>query len=135
MDLVADVSGYYSADGSRYTPAAPVRLLNTSTGLGARPGAVGPDQTVSFPVRGLAGVPDDAKAVTLAVTVGSPTTTSYVTVAPHGRTWPGLAAITYGTGRAATNLITVPVTDGWVSLTNHSGSVQLRADLMGWFTG
>ncbi|MGG8410474.1 hypothetical protein ACM614_29930 [Streptomyces sp. 12297] len=133
VDLVADVTGYYSADGLRFTPTAPVRLLKTSTGLGARPGVVGAGETVSFPVSGLAGVPADAKAVTLAVTVGAPTQTSYLTASPHGGSWPGLASVQYTAGSAATNLVTLPITDGWVTLTNHAGNAHLASDLVGWY--
>ncbi|MFC8505142.1 hypothetical protein ACFU3J_00220 [Streptomyces sp. NPDC057411] len=136
VDLLADVTGYFSATGAAFTAAEPVRLLDTRGGLGARAGAVGPGGVVSMRVSGVAGVPaEGVTAVVLNVTVAGPTSGSFLTVSPHGRPRPAVSNLNYPAGRTISNLVVVPVVDGRVTFTNHSGDVQVVADLNGWFSG
>lgn len=133
IDLVADVTGYYSAAGAAFTPVDPVRLLDTRSGLGARTGQVGPGGTVSFEVAGVDGLPSTGlTAVTLNVTVTAPTANSYLTVYPHGTPLPGVSNLNYPASTTIANQVVVPVVDGRVSLTNHTGDVQVVADLDGY---
>ncbi len=136
VDLLADVTGYFSATGSAYTATDPVRLLDTRSGLGARVGQVGPGGTVSFRVSDVDGVPaDGVTAVALNVTVTAPTATSHLTVYPHGTALPGVSNLNYPAGTTIANQVVVPVVDGRVSLTNYAGDVQVLADLDGYYTG
>ncbi|WP_435176350.1 hypothetical protein [Actinacidiphila sp. bgisy145] len=135
IDLIADVTGYFSSAGSTFTPVDPVRLLDTRSGLGARTGQVGPGATVSFRVGGVGGVPiADLTAVTLNVTVTAPTAGSYLTVYPHGTSLPGVSNLNYPASTTIANQVVVPVVDGRVSLTNHTGDVQVIADLDGYYS-
>ncbi|MFI8966486.1 hypothetical protein ACIGO8_30745 [Streptomyces sp. NPDC053493] len=135
VDLLADVTGYFSATGASFTAAEPVRLLDTRSGLGARAGVVGPGGVVSMRVSGVAGVPaEGVTAVVLNVTVAAPTAGSFLTVHPHGRPRPAVSNLNYTAGRTISNLVVVPVVDGRITFTNHSGNVQVIADLNGWFS-
>ncbi|MFJ5881213.1 hypothetical protein [Kitasatospora cineracea] len=134
VDLIADVTGYYAGTGSTFSAAAPQRLLDTRYGTGARTGAVGPDGIVSFQVGGVGGVPFDATAVVLNVTVTAPTDDSHLIAYPHGTARPGVSNLNYTPGLTVSNLVVVPVVDGRVTLYNHMGSVQVIADLNGYFT-
>ncbi|WP_157031847.1 hypothetical protein [Kitasatospora cheerisanensis] len=135
VDLVADVTGYYSAAGtSTYASATPLRLLDTRNGTGARQGVVGPDGIVSFQVNGVGGVPYGATAVVLNLTVTDPTATGYLTAYPHGTNRPGVSSVNYTPGGTVSNPVVVPVVDGRVTLYNSTGSVNVTADLTGWFS-
>ncbi|MEU8762294.1 hypothetical protein [Streptomyces sp. NPDC048659] len=136
IDLLADVTGYFTATGAGFTATEPVRLLDTRTGLGARAGAVGPGGVVSMQVGGVAGVPrEGVTAVVLNVTVTAPTAASYLTVHPHGRPRPTVSNLNYAAGRTISNLVVVPVVDGRITFANHSGGTQVIADLNGWYGG
>ncbi|MFF9210667.1 MULTISPECIES: hypothetical protein [unclassified Streptomyces] len=136
VDLLADVTGYYSAQGAAFTAADPVRLLDTRSGLGARAGAVGTGGVVSMQVTGVAGVPaEGVTAVVLNVTVTAPTADSFLIVHPHGRPRPVVSNLNYTAGKTISNLVVVPVVDGRITFTNHTGGVQVVADLNGWFGG
>ncbi|WP_329497480.1 hypothetical protein [Kitasatospora herbaricolor] len=135
VDLIADVTGYYSATGSTFSSAAPVRLLDTRYGAGARAGKVGSDGIVSLPVSGVEGVPAaGVTAVVLNVTVTAPTQESHLTVYPHGVERPGVSNLNFTAGQTVSNLVVVPVVDGRVAISNNWGDVDVIADLNGWFT-
>ncbi len=134
VDLVADVTGYYSATGSTYSAAGPVRLLDTREGIGARAGAVGQGGLVSIQLSGVAGVPaTGVTAVVLNVTVTEPTDSSYLTVYPHGIDRPGVSNLNYTAGQTVANLVVVPVVDGRVTFANFWGDAHVIADLNGYF--
>ncbi|MCZ4083247.1 hypothetical protein O1W17_14500, partial [Streptomyces sp. H34-S5] len=136
VDLIADVTGYYSATGSTYSSGNPVRLLDTRDGTGARTGAVGQGGAVSLRVAGAEGVPvDGVTAVILNVTVTNPTTAGHLIVHPYGVTRPNVSNLNFTAGQTVSNLVVVPVVDGKVTFYNHSGSVDVIADLSGYFTG
>ncbi|MFF4379989.1 hypothetical protein [Kitasatospora sp. NPDC001547] len=136
VDLVADVTGYYGDSGATYSPATPVRLLDTRSGLGARAGALsGHDGMVSLQVAGVEGIPiTGVTAVVLNVTVTEPTGDSNLTVYPHGTARPGVSNINFAAGQTRANLVVVPVVDGRVTFSNNWGDVHVVADLNGYFT-
>ncbi|GGQ66826.1 hypothetical protein [Kitasatospora griseola] len=135
VDLIADVAGYYSATGtSTFSPATPQRLLDTRDGTGARQGAVGAGGLVSVQVGGVGGVPYGATAVLLNVTVTNPTDTGYLTAYPHGTDRPGTSSLNWTPGQTVSHQVLVPVVDGRVVFYNSTGTVNVTADLTGWFT-
>ncbi|MCX4860847.1 N-acetylmuramoyl-L-alanine amidase [Streptomyces canus] len=136
VDLIADISGYFTATGSVEHNAGPVRIMDTRDGTGVRKGTVGADTTVTLTVGGHNGVPVDATAVVLNVTAARPTTTSYVTVYPNGVSRPNPASnLNFTEGKTIPNLVVVPVTNGKINFYNNAGNVDLIADLAGYFTG
>ncbi|MET9955277.1 hypothetical protein ABZ135_27540, partial [Streptomyces sp. NPDC006339] len=137
VDLLADVAGYYTTapGGSTYQPAGPTRLMDTRTGLGVRKGKVGPDGTVTLQITGGNGVPAaGVTAVVLNVTATAPTAGGFVSVYPDGTARPNASNLNFTAGQTIPNLVVVPVVNGKVSFYNRSGSVDLLADLAGYYT-
>ncbi|MER8046106.1 FlgD immunoglobulin-like domain containing protein [Streptomyces sp. NPDC094032] len=130
VDLLADVAGYYKKDtGSVFTGTQPRRLLDTRIGTGVAKGKVGAGKTVSLDV--------DPKytAVVLNVTATNPTATGFVSVYPYGTARTAASNLNFVAGQTVPNLVVVPVKDGKVTFYNHSGTVDLLADMAGYYTG
>jgi hypothetical protein len=137
VQLIADLSGYYTAgSGSLFTPVSPVRMMDTRNGTGGVTGPVGAGATVSLPVAGKNGVPAaGVTAVVLNVTATSPTAASYVSVYPDGTTRPAASNLDFTAAQTIANLVVVPVgADGKIDFYNAAGTVQLIADLSGYYT-
>jgi len=135
-DLVADIAGYYTLDkaGSSYVPDGPNRVLDTRDGTGGVTGPVGAGQSVSLQVTGVDGVPAGVTAVVLNVTATEGTKNSFLSVYPVGSGVPSASSLNFAAGHNVPNLVTVQVgADGKVSFYNSSGSVQVVADLAGYF--
>ncbi|MEV6978153.1 hypothetical protein [Kitasatospora sp. NPDC093806] len=136
VDLGVDIVGYYTDSGGSYSASPLVRLLDTRDGTGARAGALGGDgDVVSLKVAGVEGVPaTGVTSVLLNVTAVWPTETSFLTVYPHGQERPDASNINYRPGEVVSVLVMVPVVDGRVSFANQWGSVDVVADLIGYFS-
>lgn len=138
--LLADLSGYTIASGSRstYIPQSPVRLLDTRDTA-----PIGPGQVRQLDVRfsrggASSGVPAGATAVALNVTAVGPTQNTDIRVYPTraGGAVPTVSNLNAGPGRTVPNLVVVAVGDlSQVSLRNAAGSTNLLADLAGWYSG
>jgi uncharacterized membrane protein len=137
VNLLADLAGYYSSGtGSSFVAAGPVRILDTRNGTGGYSAPVGAGQTISVPVAGVDGVPSSGvTAVVLNVTAVGPTAASFVTVYADGQARPGTSNLDFAAGQTIANLVVVPVgADGKVDFYNSKGSVNLLADLAGYYT-
>ncbi len=137
VNLVADLEGYYTSGstGSFFNSISPVRVLDTRNGTGGFSAPVGPGDTISLPVEGIDGVPaSGVTAVVLNVTATNPTDSSFVTVYPDGTPLPTASNLNFTTGETVPNLVVVPISDGSVDFYNHTGSVNLVADLEGYYT-
>ncbi|MFF9169730.1 MULTISPECIES: hypothetical protein [unclassified Streptomyces] len=137
VDLVADVAGYYVTDGTgaTYKPLTPTRLMDTRSGIGVRAGKVGAGQTVTLPVTGVSGIPaTGVTAVVLNVTATGPTASSFVSVHPNGTPRTSASNLNFTAGRTIPNLVVVPVVNGKVDFYNRYGTVDLVADVAGYFT-
>jgi alpha-tubulin suppressor-like RCC1 family protein len=140
MDMLADVAGWIPS-ASSYTPLTPARLLDTrSTGLtvdgkGQRTGAVGAGGVIDVVVTGRAGIPaSGAAAVVLNVTGVAPTAGTFVTAYPSGETRPNASNLNLTKGEVRPNLVIAKVgSNGKVRLYNKGGSINLIADVAGWF--
>jgi hypothetical protein len=134
---VAPDSGVTPAWGT-YQTVAPARVLDTRLGTGARKGPILAGGTISLSVLGAAGVPaTGVSAVVLNVTVTGATKPSYLTVFPAGTTRPTASSINFVAGADRANLVTAQVGTGAgagkVSVYNPTGSVQVIADVMGYY--
>ncbi|WP_128976316.1 hypothetical protein [Streptomyces roseicoloratus] len=117
-----------------YTPVTPARLLDTRSGLGAPKAKVGPNGTVLLKVGGRGGVPTEGlTSVVLNVTATNATADSFVSVYPYGTLRTSASSLNFTAGKTTANLVTVPVTDGYVQLYNKNGSVDLLADVAGYY--
>ena len=133
VDLIADLAGYYTPEGgSGYTARSPKRVLDTRSGLGAARAKIPAGGSVVLEIPNL---PADTKAVAMNVTAAAPTATSYLTVYPTGATRPNASNLNFVAGQTVPNMVVVAVgAGGRVTLFNAAGSVDVLADLAGYFT-
>ena len=138
--LVVDVLGWFPDDAAAYTGLTPARLLDTragqptSDGLFVGGGALGAASTTLLTVAGRGGVPADAAAVALNVTVTAPTGASFVTVFPAGLSLPTASNVNFVPGQTVPNMVIVRVgANGQVALFNNAGTAHLVVDVLGWF--
>jgi hypothetical protein len=117
----------------------PCRIVDTrnATGLTGGP-ALAPFQTRSFPIKGACGIPSDAKAAILNVTVAAPTDGGYLTLWPNdGSPMPVVSTLNWSPGdNALANGAIVPLGAGSLDLTvfhGGAGSVHLILDVTGYF--
>jgi hypothetical protein len=132
VHLIADIAGYYTSGGSGagYHGRAPLRLLDTRAS--ATPLQAG--QSRSLDTReASSGVPADASAVVVNVTVVAPSQTTNVRLYP-GSSPPTVSNVNAEKGRVIANLVVVKVQAGLVNLLNAAGSAHVLVDLMGWYT-
>jgi len=139
VHLIVDIVGYYvnEPSGGRFTPLSPFRVLDS------RPNGVGlssawtAGQTRALTVVGVAGSGVPAAGVTavvLNVTGVSPSATTHITVAPTGVPLPTASNLNLNAGDVRPNLVVVKVgPDGKINLFNNSGSVNLIADVVGFY--
>ncbi|HWM18422.1 MAG TPA: DUF1501 domain-containing protein [Ilumatobacteraceae bacterium] len=136
-NCIVDVFGYFDANGGdRLNPLEPSRLLDTRSGVGAPSGAVGRQQRVDLQVTGRGGVPGDATAVVLNVTVDQPTSNGFLSIGPAGEAIPGTSNLNFVAGLTVPNLVVCKVGDGgMVSFSAECDSLHLIADVFGYFAG
>ncbi len=137
LDLIADVAGYYSAGSTgRFVPVAPVRFLDTRSGVGAAPIATTAAGFVDLRVAGTRGVPAGATAAVLNLTATGVTTSTNVRAYPATAALPTVSNLNLGGGQTRANAAIVKVGgDGRVRIRNAAGDVQLISDLAGYMVG
>ena len=142
MNIVADVQGWYTSTGTTtgatYFPLPPGRDLDTRNGVGTggTVGRMGAGQSIDLTVAGVNGVPvGGVAAVILNVTaVNHLGPDSFITVHPAGGERPLASNLNFVQGQTVPNLVIARVgTDGKVSIYNDRGSVDVVADVQGWF--
>lgn len=138
VDLVADVSGYYSLAGtSLYAPAIPQRVLDTRKGTGAPQGAVQAGGTVKLLValgNTVLAPPGKMSAVAVNVTVVNPSAGGYVTAYADGTNKPGTSNLNFATGQTVANSAIVPVAaNGEIDLTT-TATLNLVVDVVGYYS-
>lgn len=136
--LVVDVDGFFPTTTSLHT-VMPARLLesrdaNTTVDGLQNGGGVLPLGTVtSVQVTGRAGVPANATAAVINVTVTEPQGAGFVTVFPCGSTMPTASNINFAAGQTIANLAISKIgTDGKVCVFN-SQPTQLVVDVNAYF--
>jgi len=126
---------------SVFVPITPCRLFDSRPGdinVGPRATPLGAGEIARFPARGIAGrctIPADAVGLQLNVTVLNGTAASYLTVWAAGDTQPLASSLNWMSGQAPTpNAVTSAVSaSGEISLFNQSGSVDVLADVVGYY--
>ena len=151
-DVIFDLEGWVGfasnssgADGL-YNPSTPARILDTrdGTGTGGAVRPLGADQTITLQVAGsttrggdFGGVPATGVAgVILNVTATNATAASYLTIYPADTTRPIVSNLNFAPGRTVPNRVMVKLSSGTgqVKIYNPAGSVDVIADVAGWFT-
>lgn len=136
LDLVGDIVGYYSPDtnAKQFFPITPIRAMDTRNGTGVSQARVTQGGAIDLAIRGANGIPNGAAAIVMNTTAVSPTGASYLTVWPTGVARPLAASLNYFAGDVRPNLVQVGIgSNGSVSLYNNAGTVDLVADLTGYF--
>ncbi|HEY3609553.1 MAG TPA: S53 family peptidase, partial [Pseudonocardiaceae bacterium] len=137
VDVIADLSGYYTTGGgSLLQPVTPVRLLDTRVPIGVPTATpLGPNQHLSVQVTGN-GVPTTGvTAAVLNITATNGTAGSFLTAYPDGTATPLASNVNFVAGQTIPNLVTVPVgANGRIDIFNRFGSVDVIADLSGFYT-
>ncbi|MFI8006787.1 N-acetylmuramoyl-L-alanine amidase [Streptomyces sp. NPDC086010] len=137
LDLIADITGYFAAgdEGASHINLGPKRVMDTRAGLGVPKAPVGADGVVTLQVAGVDGVPaQGVTAVVLNVTATNVTgATSYVSVYPDGTERTSASNLNLVKGETAANLVIVPVVNGKINFYNRSGTLDLIADITGYF--
>ncbi|MGQ5259184.1 hypothetical protein ACTWLT_00350 [Micromonospora sp. ZYX-F-536] len=119
--------------GTRYTPSAPTRLLDTRAAIGtATTTPVPANGEVNVPIPAVDGVPAaDIIAVVLNLTVTAPTRPGFISVRASGGEI-GSSSVNFVANETVPNLVMTKVQGGVVRLVNRSGgTVHLIADLQG----
>jgi hypothetical protein len=136
---VASAAG--SSPPSELITIVPCRLMDTRPGgdnVGPRSTPLGPNDTYVAVVRGTNGkctIPTTATGVVMNVTVVNPTAASFLTVFPADADKPLASSLNYAPGQGPTpNGVTVSLSsDGAVAFFNPNGSVDVIADVVGYY--
>ena len=119
------------AQRGKYVQVGPRRVLDTR-------GPVGVPAKGPLGMGGVAkvalGLPADATAVVLNLTVTGAKSAGFLTVYPDGGAKPTSSNLNFSAGETRAILVTVAVTDGSVDIANHSTSADVVADLEGYYT-
>jgi PKD repeat protein len=145
IDLIADVTGYFSGSGqSAYVPITPVRALDTRTADPLGPNASAKVNLNAF-IPG-SSVNDPQQPVTgfvVNTTVTEPTGTGFIAAYPDGTTPPNVSTLNYTPGLTIANLALVtPGNDDFdsrqtVDFENEgtlAGTTELIVDMFGYFS-
>lgn len=137
LHLLADVVGYYSPSATgRFVAAEPVRLLDTRNATGAAPTPLLGGTVLDLAVAGARGIPAQATAAVINLTATSVTASTDLRAYPttSSDAVPTVSTLNVTRGATRANAAIVRTGDeGLVRLRSNSGSVQLIADLAGWF--
>lgn len=127
----AAISSSGTVSGTTYNALTSYRLLDTRTAS-----ALPADTPMQVTVGGKDGVPADATAVTLNLTVTGSKSSGYVLAWPDGAAQPSKGSnVNFAAGQTVANQATVPMADGKIDVEFFgAGSTQLVVDLEGYFT-
>jgi hypothetical protein len=137
-DVVVDVMGAFTPDGDRFHPMTPTRWIDTRGGIvqlnqitGVR---AAPIQT-QLSMRAQGGVPQNATAVWLNLTVADPTTPTVLTAYPGPCGTPPLSSNVNARAKhsTASSVIVGLGADGSICVLTYSGSSHIVVDVAGWF--
>jgi GH25 family lysozyme M1 (1,4-beta-N-acetylmuramidase) len=131
--LLADLAGWYATDAAGlHTARSPQRVLDTRWGVGAPKRPLGSTGRVTLDLS--AAVPASATAVTLNLTGAGASRSTFVSAWPTGQTRPNVSNLNIAGANPTSNLVTVALgANRSVDLFNNSGTVNLLADLAGYY--
>jgi hypothetical protein len=145
-------AGYLYVTASAYTPLTPYRICDTRSGNPSNLSGLdltqcegktlGPNSSLTIAVAGTnpsgatsGGVPANATAVVLNVTVTNTTATSYLTAYPASLTSPPIVSdLNWTQGDTVPNLVVVNVSStGQIALYNSAGFTDVIVDVLGYY--
>ncbi len=137
MDGPKTVSAtFFPTSPAGFYPVTPCRIVDTRNAAGsygAPPLAAGASRL--FVIGGQCGVPSDAAAVALNVTVTAPTESGSLTLHPGSGPAPETASIHFAAGRTRANNVTMGLAEGALSVLDRqaTGTVELIVDVSGYY--
>ncbi|MCU1392109.1 MAG: CobN component of cobalt chelatase involved in biosynthesis [Ilumatobacteraceae bacterium] len=138
---VGTVRSVEAADAGSFVGLAPARLADTRPGMKTIDGTLAGGDTRAagsvtiVPVTGRGGVPANAAAATLNVTITQPAGPGYATIYPCGQPTPNASNLNYDTGQTIANAAVVKVGDNGAVCVYVSQPTQLIVDVGGYFPG
>ena len=132
-DVIADVSGYFPVGSGYAAVENPARLLDTRVGKGAPAARVGAGREIELQVGGAGGVPADASAAALNVTVTNPAGPGFLTVYPCGASRPLASNLNYTTNQTVPNLVLAKLGAGGKVCIYALAATDVVADVSGYF--
>jgi hypothetical protein len=137
-DVIVDVMGAFTPDGDRFHPMTPTRWIDTRGGASQLPdvtGARSAKQQTQVQMRGKGGVPQDATAVWLNLTVADPTSPTVLTAYPGPCGTPPLSSnVNARALRSTASSVMVGIgDDGSVCVLTYTGQSNIVVDVGGWF--
>ncbi|NNN21229.1 MAG: IPT/TIG domain-containing protein, partial [Acidimicrobiales bacterium] len=128
---------YYA--GGSYTAITPTRIVDTRSGATDPATYAGKtlnssNESLSFAVAGVGGVPSNAVGVALNVTAIAPDTSGYLSLYPSGTSPPATSSLNFAAGSyAVANMVFCQIgTNGSVTVANFKGSVDVAIDVEGY---
>ncbi|MEI6496353.1 MAG: DUF1501 domain-containing protein [Actinomycetota bacterium] len=123
------------SQASGFEALNPVRVIDTRDGTGGRSIPLRAQESWAFPLAGHYGIPANAVAVALNVTTVNATQDTFVTVYPHGEARPVASNLNPAPGAVTPNLVIARVgLAGAIEIYNNTGTVNVIADVVGYFT-
>jgi len=146
VQLIVDVNGWFTDTsatgiGSRFSPIAPVRILDSRNGTGGYSDPWGANTARSLTVAGVGGVPpmtdpNPPTAVVANITVTNTTAPSFLTAWPDAAAQPLASDQNWTSGAVVPNLAVVQVgPTGKIDIYNAGGCTDVVIDVVGWFSG
>jgi SpoIID/LytB domain protein len=136
MEIVVDLSGWFGSGATtEFHSIAPIRVVDTRTGLGGRIGPVSATAAQAFTLAGVGGLPAASalKAPFANVTVAAPPTTGYVMVYACQASLPATSMVRYVAGLSASTAVTGPDDASGRWCVRAVTAVQMVIDVSGWF--
>lgn len=120
------------AAAAGFHPVVPVRILDLRDGTGGFPiSPMNGGETLTLAVPGL---PVDATAIQVNVTVVGGTAPSFLNVYPAGTARPGTSSLNWSSASPVANSATVLLGTGQgITVYNHTGRVNVVIDLLGYY--
>lgn len=143
-EVIADLAGWFAtsgttaATGSGFTGLSrPERVFDTRTGIGtdARPITFGEPRTVD--IAGMAGLPSDAQAAVVNLTITQPSAPGFLTAYPASGAAPVVSNLNFVANDTRANLAVVALRNGRIDLAvgdTAGTSTEAIVDVMGYFS-
>ncbi|HLJ45987.1 MAG TPA: BACON domain-containing carbohydrate-binding protein [Bryobacteraceae bacterium] len=138
-DVIIDINGYFAPQtpqGLAFYPVAPCRIADTRNSPGAFGGptlAAGGNRSFAIPTSGCAGVPINAQAYSLNMTVVPPGHLTYLSTWPTGQSLPVVSTLNSFNGRIVANAAIVPAGTGGAISVFVSDATDVIIDINGYF--
>jgi hypothetical protein len=137
-DVIVDVMGAFTPSGDRFHPMTPTRWIDTRGGavqLAQISGARNAPTQTQLAMRGQGGIPNDATAVWLNLTVADPRAATVLTAYPGPCGTPPLSSNVNARPQhsTASSVLVGVGQDGSVCVLTYSGNSDIVVDVAGWF--